>query len=133
LRTAYRVCGHAFRDLRRRDRGVGGSALIEKLNEIPFDDGRGQSGRDWQRWAYCWAAGLVQQEVEAVTWNAFRLAAVEGVSAADTARQLGMKVGSVYTAKCRILARIRELVHELSRSDARRSASRKTARTFSQD
>ena len=71
----------------------------------------------WEHWAFCWAAGLVQKEVEPVTWKAFWLTAVESVSAADVAAHLSIKIGSVYTAKCRTMARIRQLVDELSRSE----------------
>jgi RNA polymerase sigma-70 factor (ECF subfamily) len=117
LTTAHRVCGHAFREFRRRDRAVGGSSMAIRMNDLARDADKVEPHRDWQRWAFCWAAGLAEREVEPVTWNAFRLTAVEGLSATDTATRLGLKVGTVYTAKCRVIARIRELVHELSRSD----------------
>ena len=38
-----------------------------------------------------------------------------GYVAAIRAAQLGMKTGSVYAAKCRVIARIRERIRELSR------------------
>ena len=71
----------------------------------------------WEQWAFCWAAGLAQREIEPATWKAFWLTAVEGVAANEAASRLSMKVGSVYTAKCRTMARIRQLVAELSRSE----------------
>jgi len=114
LRTAHRVCLHAFRDLVRCDRAAGGSGVENPIDHVPeateIDDDR----RDFERWAFCWAAGLVQREIDPVTWQAFRMTAVEGMSAAETAQRLGMKIGSVYTAKCRVIVRIRELVFELS-------------------
>jgi len=39
------------------------------------------------------------------------------VSPKDVAARLGMKIGAVYTAKCRVLARIRQVVCELSEVD----------------
>ena len=71
--------------------------------------------RDWQEWVFCWAAGQVQREVEPATWRAFCLAAVDGLPADEIAAQLGIKTGSVYAAKCRVLARIRERARQLSR------------------
>lgn len=116
LRTAHRICLSSLRDASRRDRAAGGSDGDESIRmaadgEIPDVD------RDWERWAFCWAAGFVEQEVEANTWRAFWLTAVEGVSADQAARTLEMKVGSVYTARCRVIARIREAVQSLSRCD----------------
>ena len=42
------------------------------------------------------------------TWQAFWRYAVEGEEAADVAEALGLRVGSVYAAKSRVLARLRE-------------------------
>ena len=114
LRTAHRVCLHAFRDLVRCDRAAGGAGVKNPIDHVPAATETDDDRRDFERWAFCWAAGLVQREVDPVTWQAFRMTAVEGVSAAETAQRLGMKIGSVYTAKCRVIVRIRELVFELS-------------------
>ena len=59
--------------------------------------------------------GRSQREVAPATWRAFWLAAVDGLPPGEIAAQLGMKTGSVYAAKCRVLARIRERIRELSR------------------
>lgn len=57
-----------------------------------------------------WASNQVQAEVTAKTWEAFRLAAVDGLQASEVANKLEISVGSVYTAKCRVMSRIREHV-----------------------
>lgn len=116
LRTAHYVCQRAVRDALRVDAAVGGSGLSERLLELPSNAAE-PTDRDWQAWAFCWAAEIVRHEVELVTWNAFSLCAIDGIAASDAADRLGVKVGSVYTAKCRVMARIRELVQELSKDE----------------
>jgi RNA polymerase sigma-70 factor (ECF subfamily) len=51
---------------------------------------------------------LVQTDVQPHTWQAFWLVVVEGLSAAEAAQRLGIAVGSVYTARSRVLVRLRE-------------------------
>ena len=69
---------------------------------------------EWRRALFEWAASQVQHEVREVTWQAFCLTAIEGQSAEAVANQLRIPVGSVYTAKCRVVARIRNKVGEWS-------------------
>lgn len=116
LRTAHRICLSSLRDASRRDRPVGGASGFESIEHRPSVPDNDQA-MDWERWAFCWAAGFVEQEVEPHTWKAFWLTAIDGISAAEAARTLEMKVGSIYTARCRVIARIREVVQSLSRCD----------------
>ncbi|HMP07045.1 MAG TPA: sigma-70 family RNA polymerase sigma factor [Lacipirellulaceae bacterium] len=67
---------------------------------------------DERRWAFCCAAGAVEREVSELTWRAFWMTAVEGRAAVDVAAALGTTAGNVYSAKCRVLARIRRHVEE---------------------
>ena len=115
VRTAHRLCLQALRVRSKRDRATGGTSMVERLQAVAEECPRAADDeRDWQQWAFCWAAGLVQQESVPATWEAFRLTAVEGLPATDVAARLGMNVGAVYAARCRILARIRERTHTLS-------------------
>ncbi len=52
-----------------------------------------------------WAAEKVQAEVQPHTWQAFWMSAVEGRVPTDVARQLGIRVGAVYVAKNRVIAK----------------------------
>lgn len=70
-----------------------------------------------RRAVFDWASGEVRREVRDVTWQSFRMTAVEGRSPEHVAATLGTTVGSVYTAKCRVVARIRERVARMA--DAR--------------
>lgn len=69
---------------------------------------------EWRRALFEWAASQVQHEVRDVTRQAFRLTAIDGQKAEAAASQLGIPVGSVYTSKCRVVARIRNKVDEWS-------------------
>ncbi len=115
-RTAHRICLAALRDRQKWDRATGGTSILSRLGEIEDRDmAIEDEDRDWQQWAFCWAAGQVEREVAPTTWRAFWLTAVDGAPPNEVGARLGMRTGTVYAAKCRVLARIRERIHELSR------------------
>ncbi len=116
LETARRICWQRLRQRARGDRAAGGTAAMERLHEVADHAGPAAGEEaEWQRWAFCWAAGHVQRDVQPDTWRAFWLTAVEGVAPPVAAQRLTMSVGGVYAAKCRVLARIRQRIEELSR------------------
>ena len=51
---------------------------------------------------------LLRQEFEPVTWDAFRLAALEGRPYPEVAAALGLSVNAVRIAKSRVLKRMRQ-------------------------
>lgn len=55
----------------------------------------------------------VSPEFSPTTLEAFRLQALEGVSAEETARRLGLTVGAAYVARSRVLRRLREVAGDL--------------------
>lgn len=65
---------------------------------------------DLQRALFEWASDQVKEEVRPVTWQAFCLTAIQGKKAEEVAEQLDVSIGSVYTAKCRVMNRIRDVV-----------------------
>lgn len=86
----------------------GDSTAFRILNEQTADDELAdQWQREYREHLFHWAAQSVRGQVEEPTWNAFWQTAVEGKSAEHVASQLGLKVGSVYVAKSRVLVRIR--------------------------
>lgn len=56
------------------------------------------------------ASESVRQEQSPKVWQAFWSTAIDGKSPAIVARELGMSVGAVRVAKCRVLARLKEVV-----------------------
>lgn len=68
---------------------------------------------EYRRELFWLAADIVRQQVRPLTWEAFKLTAIDDLSIAKAARQLGMKEGAVLVARCRVLARMRQAVVEL--------------------
>lgn len=68
---------------------------------------------EYRRELFWVAAEKVKAQVKSTTWEAFRITAIEDLSVADAAKQLGMKEGAVLVARCRVLARMRQTVAQL--------------------
>lgn len=69
---------------------------------------------EYKRTLFQWAADHVSREVHETTWQCFWKTAIQNQKANDVAKSLGVSVGSVYTAKCRVVSRIREKLCQLS-------------------
>ena len=105
-----------FLDAQRRQvRGSGDSGAQMLLEgQAGREDGTGELwDQEYERSAFAWAAERVRGEFHEATWQAFWLTAVEGQSARDAGRQLGLSPGAVYVAKSRVIARLREEIREL--------------------
>ena len=63
------------------------------------------------------AVARVRIRVEPNTWEAFRLLAQENWTGADAARQLGMKVGTVFVACSRVTRMLKDEVAKLDRGN----------------
>ena len=88
----------------------GGSSATAALQEIADPDSN--LNRQWDeehdRYVVNCLLDRVQQEFEPITLRAFRRLALDGVSGAEAAQELGLSVAAVYVAKSRVLARIRQ-------------------------
>jgi RNA polymerase sigma-70 factor (ECF subfamily) len=95
-------------------RGSGNAAIQEFLEQQP---GGAEESALWEkeylRQRFIWAADKLRPQFTDASWEAFRLTALEAMSPSDVANLLGMSVGAVYTAKSRVLDRIRKEVHGL--------------------
>jgi DNA-directed RNA polymerase specialized sigma24 family protein len=115
--------GHQLDEAARAARGgdgrrvvaTGGSDLQSMLDMVPATDEPDtiQFDREFHRALFHRAGARVRGEVHSATWQAFWETAVVGTSSADAAMKLGMTVGAVRVAKCRVLARLQAAVAEL--------------------
>jgi len=102
------------------DRGTGDTDVHKRLEEE--EDERPVGGNESDEWDHAfrqrlldWAAGRIHGEFRPATWRAFWLCAVEGCAPGEASASLGMSVGAVYAAKCRVLARLREEIERARR------------------
>jgi RNA polymerase sigma-70 factor, ECF subfamily len=111
LRTI--VCSRTVDYWRALDAGAqasGGSGPLAALQEMA--DPKSALNRHWDeehdRYVLDCLLDLVGEEFEPITLQAFRRLALDGVSGAEAAQELGLSVAAVYVAKSRVLARIRQ-------------------------
>jgi RNA polymerase sigma-70 factor (ECF subfamily) len=113
-RTARNLVVNWLKHRARRVPAAGGSDFHSLLEMLPDDDEPGtlDFDREVHRALFQRAGQRVRGEVHPATWQAFWETAVVGASPADAAGKLGMTVGAVRVAKCRVLARLRAVVTE---------------------
>jgi RNA polymerase sigma-70 factor (ECF subfamily) len=92
--------------------GTGDSDVARLLREHPDPQGDEVSEFEWEyrRELFHWAAHRVQAKVAEATWRAFWWTAVEDQPIDEVARRLNLSVGSVYIARSRVMARLRDEV-----------------------
>jgi RNA polymerase sigma-70 factor (ECF subfamily) len=99
------------RDKRRRaDRGSGRTTMQQVLAEQPDE----QETRGWEEECrvrlFEWAASRARREFADPTWRAFVMTAVEGKPVKEVEAALGLSANAVYTARSRVLARLKQLI-----------------------
>ena len=92
---------------RRPDTARGGTTAIAVLNDqsAPATD----LGWNYRREVFRQLARQVRTEFEEATWQAFWMTAVDGVPVQEAARTLQRSVGSIYTARSRVIRRFQDL------------------------
>jgi RNA polymerase sigma-70 factor (ECF subfamily) len=104
---------------RRQEQASGDSAAQELLDELPAPDSEEVWKEEHERQLFAWAAEQVHDQFTETTWRAFWATAVEGRDAAAVAEELNLSVGSVYVAKSRVQARLREQIREVTNAEER--------------
>lgn len=111
----HRVANNAIVDFVRRrkpDDGQGGTAFLQSLENQPDHDLIAE--REWEiahrREVFRWAARRIRREFTDSTWAAFALTTIDDTSPAEAANQLNMSVGSIYTARSRVMRRLKDEV-----------------------
>jgi RNA polymerase sigma-70 factor (ECF subfamily) len=87
--------------------GSGAAAALQAIAD-PDSDLNRQWDEEHDRYVLHCLLDLVDEEFEPATVRAFRRLALDGVSGAVAAEELGLSVAAVYVAKSRVLARIRQ-------------------------
>ncbi|MEM9587092.1 MAG: sigma-70 family RNA polymerase sigma factor [Planctomycetota bacterium] len=107
-----------FRRQSLREQATGDSNVVRRM------DATAESNRDiptqliaafdaeLRRQLFRQAAAEIRKRTSEQNWIAFWRTCVENHSVSEVAGQLGITEGAVYVAKCRILKRIREYVHQ---------------------
>ncbi len=97
-----------------RDRGEGGSIALDLLHGQPDAGEQTQSlMMQYRREVFAVAAKQIREEFQADTWDAFWRSVVVGEPIDSVARALGRSKGSVYTARSRVMKRLKDKVREL--------------------
>jgi RNA polymerase sigma-70 factor (ECF subfamily) len=101
-----------------RPQGSGDSTTNQLLAEHPDNAGDFDAWElEYQRRVAALAMDRIKNEFQENTWRAFHLTAVDGISAAEAAAQIGMSPGAIYVAKSRVLARLKEEVEAIQRQE----------------
>ncbi len=109
--SARRVTLQIIRQRSRIGRGIGGSGFANAFGDLAGEPI--ENPDDNRRWVFYCASAIVQKEVTAQHWMAFWLTAIEGKPAEDVAEKLAMKSGTVYSIKCRVLAKIKSAIEAM--------------------
>jgi RNA polymerase sigma-70 factor (ECF subfamily) len=102
---------HFWRSRDHRPVAIGGSDFLEQIEQLN-DDASGASqlwDREHDRHVLARLLETLEPQLAPATWQAFRRQVLDGVSAEQTAAELGMPMHSVYAAKSRGLRALREL------------------------
>jgi RNA polymerase sigma-70 factor (ECF subfamily) len=115
LRIARNLAINALTRKRNRAVGTGNSDMVRRLLEHPDPNlnDASQFDLEYRRESFRWAAERVRGEIADRTWQAFWLSTIDEQPIADVAQKLNMSVGSVYIARSRVMARLREMVMQL--------------------
>jgi RNA polymerase sigma-70 factor (ECF subfamily) len=96
-----------WRDLCRRRSARPGLVDEQRLDALPALAGAAQENEDFEQ-LVALALELIRPEFQPRTWQAFWEFFIAGQEAGAVAQRLGVSVGVVYGAKCRVLRRLRE-------------------------
>jgi RNA polymerase sigma-70 factor (ECF subfamily) len=91
--------------------GTGDTRAMEQLIETPASDGAEQQSWDQHHaWRlFLWAAERARVDFRDRTWQAFWRTAVEHQPVRQVADELRITPGAVHIARCRVIARIKEI------------------------
>jgi len=100
---------------RKRIRGIGGTDGQIRLETHPDNEASlsAEFEKECREQTLIWAREQIRAEFQDSTWAAFWRTCVEGRSPTEVAAELKMKIGNVYVARSRVIARLRQKVQEV--------------------
>ncbi len=115
----FRITLNKLRDLvaRRKGQAVGsGDTGVHELlsNAVEHDDPNQESWDRHHAWRlFLWAAEKARVDFRDRTWQAFWRTAVEQEPVAQVATELKLSPGAIHVARCRVVARVKELLQDV--------------------
>ena len=107
LRTIARNSAIDVIRRRRPDSPVGGTTAQSHLRSVAVQDAVLSHLRiELEREAFRWAANRIQIEFTPATWDAFWQTMVASESCSSYAERVGKSIGSIYTARSRVIRRL---------------------------
>ena len=102
-----------------RDRAVGGDDhRANDHADVQADGGLdSQLEREYRRQLFRQAAEVVRSRADPVTWQAFAITMIDGLSIPDAAAQLDRSEAVIYAARSRIIRRLRDAVKQLEEDE----------------
>jgi DNA-directed RNA polymerase specialized sigma24 family protein len=89
----------------------------------PFEMAPEDLRRDENDWLFYQAVADAERETSPTHWKAFWMTAIEGMDASQVAKVLGVRLGTIYSIKSRVLANIKERIACLSQEHSEGGAS----------
>ena len=96
-----------------RDRAVGGDAGREAAEQQVNSGLDSQIEREYRRQMFRHAADIVRSRADEITWQAFALTMIDGLTIGEAALQLNKSEAVIYAARSRIMRRLRDAVKGL--------------------
>ena len=96
-----------------RPLGKGGDAAYQLMEQIPASTKLEEMFEtEYQNSVFQWASDQVKNSVTKLNWQAFWMTSIEGMPVDKVTQSLGMSRGQVYTAKSRVMAKIKKRVKQ---------------------
>ena len=112
LRIARNLAINAITRPKSRPLAAGGNNDQRVSQHADNGDTASQFDLEYRRELFRWAADQAREHFSDASWQAFWLSTVENQPIAAVAQRLNLTVGSVYIARSRVMARLRETVQQ---------------------